>query len=108
MLCNKCRQREATVHKTTYVADGGVTEEPTIINLCAECHQEEDPGIVAMIQAGCHYCDGEFSCTATDPSDMAAQQPKQFGLCARCADEFHGYVRRIVPGFGVSMPTDEE
>lgn len=113
MLCEKCRQREATVHKTSYVAqidvdDSAETPEPTEINLCWECYQETDPETASMMRAGCHYCGGPFASSATDPSDMTSEEPKQFGLCERCADEFHGYINRIVPSWGASVPTDEE
>src|SRR5579859_7785855 len=103
MLCEQCHQREATVHNTTVAG-----ENTTTANLCAECFQGVDHETASFFQAGYHYCDGEFNCTAADLSAESFGKQKLWALCSRCAQEFYGYWNRKLPGLGTSKLTPEQ
>ncbi len=97
MLCEKCHQREATVHTTTIVGDDATT-----VNLCAGCSEGVAPDLASALQAGCHYCGGAFYCSAPDLSGQPSGNPKVWALCQRCAEEFYGFCSRRLPGIGSS------
>jgi protein-arginine kinase activator protein McsA len=82
MLCDKCHEREATVHATTVVGEKATTE-----NLCAQCSESDGTDVASLLEAGCHYCDGEFYCTA--PDLFAQSSSKAWALCRSCATEFY-------------------
>jgi protein-arginine kinase activator protein McsA len=103
MLCEKCHQREATVHTTTIVGD-----DVTTVNRCAECSEGAAPDLASMVQAGCHYCGGAFYCSAPDLSGQSCANPKLWALCKRCAEEFYGFCSRTLPGFGTEAFTQEQ
>ena len=102
MLCERCNQREATVHTTTVAGDNTKT-----VNLCAECFEGTDPDMVSHFQEGCHYCGGEFNCTAPDLSAASFGKQKLWALCSRCAEEYYGYYNRKLPGLGAAKLTPE-
>ena len=102
MHCEQCHQREATVHNTTVAGDNTTT-----VNLCVECFEAADPDMASLLQAGCHYCGGEFNCTAPDLSAESFGKQKLWALCRRCAEEFHGHYNRNLPGLGAAKLTPE-
>jgi uncharacterized repeat protein (TIGR04138 family) len=75
MLCERCKQRQATVFMTAII--GG---EMSKTNLCQECFESEHPDaaaqadaqLEAQLESGCRYCGRQ--CRAT--------------LCRRCAVEY--------------------
>jgi protein-arginine kinase activator protein McsA len=103
MLCEKCHQREATVHTTTIAGD-----DVTNVNLCAQCSEGVAPDLASLLQAGCHYCGGAFHCSAPDLSARSSGNPKLWVLCKRCAEEFYGFCSRRLPGFGTDAFTQAQ
>ena len=103
MLCETCHQREATVHTSTIAGD-----EITKVNLCVECSEEANPGLVSVFQSGCHYCGGACYCSAPDLSAKPSGKPKLWALCERCAEEFYSFCSRRLPGFGTEAFTQEQ
>ena len=103
MLCEKCHQREATVHNT--IIDG---DDVTKVNLCAQCSEGAASGLASVIRAGCHYCGGAFYCSAPDLSAQPSGNPTLWALCERCAEEYYGFCSRRLPGFGTDAFTQEQ
>jgi len=94
MLCNKCQEREATIHITSIVDN--VSESH---NMCEECYQAVSPGAEGLVVearlAPCHYCGGPPFMGGPDilaiSTGMGAQQTKF--MCRPCHQEFHRYIR---------------
>jgi len=120
MLCQKCHQREATVHTTNYFAGAGPPQTPASMDLCIECFAEVDPKRAAVMKRPCRYCGGEFASHRTLPTaNVADDQGEEISLCMRCEAEFNSFVEKMAPGFfnfvkhmatgtGPSMPTIEQ
>ncbi len=103
MVCEKCRQREATVHITTIT--GGST---TTVNLCPQCSGQPTPELASLLQNGCHYCGGAFHCTVPDLAAQSSGKEKSWALCERCAAEFYGFCQRKLPGLATGAMTPEQ
>ena len=114
MLCNKCGTREATVHFTT--CSSRAVEEPTHIDLCQECFEASDfdekralpADFAGVLQFGCRYCGGEFHSGGLDPLALCGGERKMNVLCKPCAEEYFGYIRSKLPGFGDPNLTTEQ
>ena len=103
MLCEKCHEREATVHTT--MTDGA---NHTNVDLCLQCSEEANPGLASVFQAGCHYCGGAFYCSGPALSAQSPGGPMLWALCKRCAEEFYGFCNRRLPGIGTEAFTQEQ
>lgn len=94
MLCEICRQREATVHETNVVGDAVTTQD-----VCRECFEIAEPSeareLMGVFSAGCHYCGGEPHCTCPD---LTGDAEKLWTLCANCAQEFYRFMDVKLPG----------
>jgi hypothetical protein len=106
MLCDKCQIRKATVHFTA--CSSPAVEEPKHIDLCQECFEASDleearslpKDFQATLQAGCQYCGGEFYSGGSDSLALLGGVRKMSVMCKPCAEEYFGFLRRKLPGFG--------
>ncbi len=101
MLCDKCREREATVH-TTHCTDTA-DDVPTQQHLCDQCFQAVEParasGLSAALQAGCRYCGGEPYAGGGSPFAGPGGAHGITFMCKRCTDEYYRLLDQKVPGF---------
>jgi hypothetical protein len=85
---------------------------PKQSDLCVECFEASNPagvsGITKAIEAGCRYCGGPFHIGGGDPLATLSGARKMRCLCKRCAEEYHGFLGRELPGFGNPDITKEQ
>ena len=112
MLCEKCNQREATIHITEVTIGAGGVSKKT--NLCSECSEssggpDEVRGLAAAWKnARCRHCGGEPSSGGHDPiAGLRGIRTMSF-MCKSCAEEYHRFLRQKWPGFGDVTITDEQ
>ena len=109
MLCERCREREATCHSTT-VTDGVASS----IELCDECLASsagpaEREFFTAAKTARCSYC-GDVACSGgMDSPEISpgGQQQMKF-LCLRCVDEFGRHWQQLLQRVPQDLPQQEQ
>lgn len=105
MLCERCHEREATVHLTSVMGD-----EVTKTDFCEECFRSvgshEANEAFSVFHYGCFYCGGQVV-AGTAPPPGAGNEQQTIGLCRPCWDEMHAYILRTVPDLGGKKPTPE-
>ena len=101
MLCQRCHKREATVHITEIAGEVMAKRD-----LCTECAPSDVYS--EIIEQRCHYCCGDFACTAPDVTAKDERSQKLWGLCSRCAREFYGYWERKLKTKDFSKFTPEQ
>ena len=110
MLCDKCQIREASVHCT--ICTSPAVEEPKKMDLCQECFEasglEGAATLPAALQAGCRYCGGEAYGGGFDSLALLGGVRKMSFMCKSCSDEYHGFLRLKLPGFGDPHLTKEQ
>jgi hypothetical protein len=109
MLCEKCREREATCHSTTFIEGVASSTEQ-----CEECFvSSAEPAARELFAAAktsrCRYCGGQACCGGMDSSEMSTggQQQMSF-MCARCADEMFRYMQQQLEHVPQDRPQEEQ
>jgi hypothetical protein len=59
-------------------------------------------------EAGCRYCGGEPCSGGGHSADRLGSSMKMSFMCKPCADEYFGFLRRKLPGFGDPDITTEQ
>jgi protein-arginine kinase activator protein McsA len=107
MFCDICHEREATIHMTHIVGDA---VSPT--HFCSQCYEASKPaearGLTAALDAGCRYCGGEpYTGSGHSPDGLSSISNLSF-MCKPCAEEYFGFLRLKMPGFGSDTLTTEQ
>lgn len=108
MLCEQCREREATCHSTTVTDAGAVST-----SLCDECFAlSAQPEVRDLYFAGktarCRYCADQAVCGGMDALESpGAKRPTNF-LCARCAAEYWRYSQEQIENVSQDLPQPEQ
>ena len=81
-------------------------------NLCEECFEASNPTqaheLAKALQAGCRYCGGEpYSGGGHSPDGLGGVRTLSF-MCKPCAEEYFGFLRLKMPGFGSDTLTKEQ
>ena len=109
MLCEKCHEREATCHSTTFIE--GV---PSSSDLCEECFESSAVPTARELFAAaktkrCRYCGGLPCCGGMDSFEMSTggQQQMSF-MCLRCSHEFGRYWLQQLESLPHGLPQQEQ
>ena len=98
MLCERCHEQEATIFSTFCHCSSDPDQESTTTtrNLCAECHEIENPGaaarMAAQLEAGCRFCAKKVGAT----------------ICEPCAPEMLRYLQEKGITYSAKRNTTEE
>jgi protein-arginine kinase activator protein McsA len=108
MLCDMCKQGEATIH-TTHIVVGDTQRH---LNLCGKCFETSKPAdardLTTALQSGCRYCGGEPHIGGADPIVGIRGIRKSSSMCKPCAEEYYRFMRQAWPGFGDPSISDEQ
>ncbi len=82
------------------------------MDLCQECFEasgvEGAAELPAALQAGCRFCGGEAYGGGIDSLAMLDGIRKVSFMCKSCSDEYYGFLRLKLPGFGDPNLTKEQ
>jgi hypothetical protein len=117
MLCENCRQREATHHETNITVicgESSISETAgnlTKSDLCDVCFEASGPDareLMAAWKAGCAYCGGEPICTTPDLSAAGGDEHKTAVVCEACNRELSRCINLKLPGLAGRSITPEQ
>jgi protein-arginine kinase activator protein McsA len=93
MLCEICRQREATCHVSAIEGDVVISK-----NLCVKCHEASSPEagnfLAAQRNARCEYCGGQPCAGGTDMLALVTGVQKLKFMCLPCSREHNRYTQQ--------------
>jgi len=82
------------------------------MDLCQECFEasglEGAADLPAVLQAGCRFCGGEAYGGGFDSLALLGGVRKMSFMCKPCSDEYYGFLRLKLPGFGDGDLTEEQ
>jgi hypothetical protein len=82
------------------------------MDLCQECFEasgaEGAAELPAALQAGCRYCGGEAYGGGFDAPALLGGVRKISFMCKPCSNEYYGFLRLKLPGFGNPDLTEEQ
>ena len=85
---------------------------PTKENLCDECFAASSPDeaseMTTALEAGCRYCGGTPHIGGSDPIAGVSGVQKTSFMCKPCAEEYHRFLARKLPGFGQDTISEEQ
>jgi len=98
MLCEMCKEREATVHDTVIAGDAQKSR-----NLCDRCFQAVEPArasdLSAALQVGCRYCGSEPYAGGGSPFPGRSGAHGISFMCKPCTEEYYRFLDQKLPGF---------
>jgi hypothetical protein len=103
-------KQEATRHETHLTNIVG--DVPKQRHLCEECFEASNPTqaheLTTALKAGCRYCGGEPYTGSGHSLDGLSGTMKLSFMCKPCAEEYFGFLRLKMPGFGSDTLTKEQ
>jgi hypothetical protein len=108
MLCEQCRQRDATCH-STLVADGVAVDRA----LCEECfallaEPEMSRLFLAAKHARCKFCRGPAVSGGMDAAESPGAARAMNFLCGRCGAEYWRHWQEQVGTVSQDLPREEQ
>jgi protein-arginine kinase activator protein McsA len=107
MLCEKCNERDATVHSINIVK--GVSKK---VDLCDECFEASSPEgkefASTMHDANCEYCGGQPCAGGTDVLALGVGIQQMKFMCMPCSMEYNRYIQQELQQISENLPQQEQ